>query len=561
MRLKKLLTAICLGTVVAAGILTVTARPAQAFFSSVWEILQGNEESREDTEAYQTKDTSKSWAKINGKCYNGKGQEIKGAITRGIDVSFWQGKIDWSKVAKGNVDFAFIRLGGYNKMLDSQYVNNITGANRAGVPAGVYYYSTARTVSKAIEDAQFVIEKMDGYKISYPVVVDMEDPSLQSLSRKELTQVALAFCEEIRRAGYYPMIYCNVYWYHNYLDSSMMSNVDKWIASYGDGLQRPSGNYYTIWQATDGNTANGLKPTNGLIPGIPRENAVDIDFGFKDYTKVITPRTHASASYIPSEFTGFRTENGKKYYYQNGQKVIGRFKKVGSKWYYFQKNTGEMVTNTLLSAKDLSIIYYAGSDGALLEDELYTVQGKTYYFGGTNGAASRGLVKINGKYYYFDKKTGVMLKDTFLKNSKGFSYVGPDGSRPEPGFFQVRGNTYYIYSNGYLALGWTNVKGKYYYFDKSKAYMLKDKFLYNTKGASYVGKDGARPATGVFHRGSVGYFMQADGYLKKGWHRTRSGNWYYFSGKTYNMFKNRTSVNSAGYVYRFNENGICINMK
>lgn len=499
MKLRKFLTAVCLGAAVAAGTFTVTARPAQAFFPSLWEKIQGDEEdSQGETEILDTKSASRTWAKINGKCYNGKGQEIKGAITRGIDVSFWQGKIDWSKVAEGNVDFAFIRLGGYNKMLDSQYVSNITGANRAGVPAGVYYYSTAKTVSRAIEDARFVIEKMDGYKISYPVVVDMEDPSLQSLSRKELTQVALAFCEEIRRAGYYPMIYCNVYWYHTYLDSSMMGHVDKWIASYGDGLQRPSGNYYTVWQATDGNTANGLKPTNGLIPGIPRENAIDIDFGFKDYTQVITPRTHASASYMPSDFTGFKTENGKKYYYQNGEKVTGRFKKIGTRWYYFQKNTGEMVTNTLLSAKDLSIIYYAGTDGALLQNKMYTVQGKTYYFGGTNGAASRGLTRINNKYYYFDKKTGVMLKDTFLKNSKGFSYVG---------------------------------------------------------------KDGARPATGVFHRGNVGYFMQADGYLKKGWHKTRSGNWYYFSSKTYNMFKNRTSVNSAGYVYRFNEIGICINMK
>ena len=84
------------------------------------------------------------------------------------------------------------------------------------------------------------------------------------------------------------MVYCNTYWYDNFIDWSMLSGLDVWIARYGDTIQAPDANRYsyTIWQSTDGNTESGLNTTRGLVDGVPSYNDVDLDFGYVDYTNL-----------------------------------------------------------------------------------------------------------------------------------------------------------------------------------------------------------------------------------------------------------------------------------
>ena len=154
----------------------------------------------------------KAWQKINGVVYNGSGVAIPGAILRGIDVSAWQMDIDWSKVARSNVDFAFVRIAHGVTILDSKFRANMSGANAAGVPVGCYVYSIAKNAEDAIREAQLAIRMMKGYKVSYPVVFDMEDSSQMSLGKKKITEIVIAFTDEIRRAGYYPMLYLNPNW-------------------------------------------------------------------------------------------------------------------------------------------------------------------------------------------------------------------------------------------------------------------------------------------------------------------------------------------------------------
>lgn len=83
------------------------------------------------------------------------------------------------------------------------------------------------------------------------------------------------------------MVYCNTNWYDNYIDWSLLSGIDVWIARYGDTIQAPDKDRYnyTIWQCTDGNTESGLNSTSGLVAGIPAGNDVDVNFGYVDYTK------------------------------------------------------------------------------------------------------------------------------------------------------------------------------------------------------------------------------------------------------------------------------------
>lgn len=215
--------------------------------------------------------STKAWKKINGVCYNGSGQKITGAITRGIDVSEWQGTIDWKKVKKSDIDFAFVRVAYGTGYLDKQYAANMKNANAAGVPVGTYIYSTATTTSGALKEAQLVISKMKGYKVSYPVVYDLEYSRMGELSKTQVAKLALTFCNEVKKAGYYPMVYCNTNWYDTKVDWSLLSGIDVWIARYGDKILAPSKSSYkyTIWQSTDGDGGGILNPTKGLVDGIP----------------------------------------------------------------------------------------------------------------------------------------------------------------------------------------------------------------------------------------------------------------------------------------------------
>ena len=174
------------------------------------------------------------WTKINGQWYyfNSNGYWIdnnsyESGSLKGIDVSQWQESIDWTAVKKDGIQFAFIRVAhGSEHKLDTYYNQNMTNAIAAGIPVGVYYYSTATTENQSLNDAQFVIDQLQGYKISYPIVLDLEDSSQKNLSKSQLGRIAKTFFDEIRRAGYEPMLYCNEDWYKNYIDTSYLSGID-----------------------------------------------------------------------------------------------------------------------------------------------------------------------------------------------------------------------------------------------------------------------------------------------------------------------------------------------
>ena len=336
------------------------------------------------TESSRKKVNSKAWKKINGVCYNGSGKIIPGAITRGMDVSEWQGNIDWKQVKRSDIDFAFVR-------------------------------------------------------ISY----GLEYAKASKLSAKTVSEMALTFCNEVRRAGYYPMVYCNTNWYDNYIDWSLLSGVDVWIARYGDTIQAPDKERYnyTIWQSTDGNRESGLNSTSGLVAGIPAGNDVDMDFGYVDYTKKITPRWKSLDSYVPAmkpdtgsndgsqEQTGLHQENGK---------------------YYYVNENGERVS-----------------------DQWVTVNGKTYYIS-SDGYALMGMKKVDGKCYWFHTKSGYMFKNRRVTRSTGdIYYFGSDGVRCENGMYKIREksgeHTYYFQKNGKAYKGWLTLNGKKYYFYKGSS--------------------------------------------------------------------------------------------
>lgn len=441
-----------------------------------WAWSAGSSSSGKEREAV----SKKAWQKINGVCYNGSGVEIPGAITRGIDVSEWQGKINWAGVKKCGIDFAFVRISYGSGYLDKTYDYNMEQAELAGVPVGTYVYSTATTTMGALKEAQLAISKMEGYKVSYPVVFDLEYAKARNLSPQEVSMMALTFCNEVRKAGYYPMVYCNLDWYRNYIDWSLLSGIDVWIASYGDHIQAPDKERYsyTIWQSTDGNEDSGLNSTSGLITGIPKENDVDINFGYVDYTKKITPRWNSEADYEPSLQpdtsidgngevikNGWIEEEGKTYYYVNGEKSTG-WMTIEGKACYFHLNTGVMYKSRTVKVD--GEYYYLDENGVRVSSQWAEYNGKTYYFSET-GKALKGLKKLDGKYYWFHTKNAYMLKDrTVIRSSGAIYYVGSDGACYTNGMQEVtidgKTYTYYFKKNGQAHKGWLTYKGKKYYF-------------------------------------------------------------------------------------------------
>jgi len=185
---------------------------------------------------------------------------------KGIDVSRFQGKIDWNAVAADGVEFAFIRVGnrgyGSGAMLeDENFVRNIKGATAAGIKVGVYYFSQAITEAEAIEEANFVLEKIAPYQVECPIVCDLEmiagdEGRADSLTPEQRTQMMKTFCDTIADAGYKPMIYMNLELAAIRIDLEALEGYDKWFAYYNPNFYFPY--EYKVWQYSEKGTVAGV---------------------------------------------------------------------------------------------------------------------------------------------------------------------------------------------------------------------------------------------------------------------------------------------------------------
>lgn len=185
---------------------------------------------------------------------------------KGIDVSRFQGKIDWNAVAADGVSFAFIRVGnrGYGSgaiVDDVNFERNIKGANAAGVKVGVYFFSQAITEEEAIEEANYVLEKIAPYQVDCPVVVDLEmiagdEGRADSLTPEQRTQMMKVFCDTVAEAGYKPMIYMNLEMAAIRINMEALEGYDKWFAYYNPEMYFPY--EYKVWQYSEKGTVAGV---------------------------------------------------------------------------------------------------------------------------------------------------------------------------------------------------------------------------------------------------------------------------------------------------------------
>lgn len=195
---------------------------------------------------------------------------------KGIDVSKWNGNINWQKVKNSGISFAIIREG-YGKkspsQVDKKFKENIEGAKSAGINTGVYHYSYADSIEDAINEARFCLENISGYQLEYPIVFDFEDKEILKLTNRQRTDICKTFCEEIERNGYYAMIYTSKNWIDNYLYSDeLLKRFDLWLAQWGVNKTAYS---CGIWQYSE----------TGKIGGI--NGNVDLNISYKNYPEIM----------------------------------------------------------------------------------------------------------------------------------------------------------------------------------------------------------------------------------------------------------------------------------
>lgn len=195
---------------------------------------------------------------------------------KGIDVSYYQGTINWELV-KPNIDFAILRCG-YGKDIasqdDKEFVRNANECTRLGIPFGVYLYSYAKSTSDAASEANHVLRLIKNYKLEYPVFYDVEDKTQSALSNEQLTNICKTFCNILEENNYYVGIYANLFWLTTKLNSTELDKYDKWLAEWRSEpiYTKPFG----MWQYT----------SNGTVSGI--NTRVDMNIAYKDYPKIIS---------------------------------------------------------------------------------------------------------------------------------------------------------------------------------------------------------------------------------------------------------------------------------
>lgn len=384
--------------------------------------------------------------------------------TKGIDVSAWQGQIDWKTVEAYGMDFAILRITEAGNVTDKYFERNYTECQKYNIPTGVYKYSYAMTIAEIQSEARKVVSVLNGRKLQYPVWLDLEYNNQRSLGAENIHKMTEAFEKIITAAGYKFGIYCNVDWYMNVI-CSHLKKYDFWIARYpanDDGWiqERLRPGFGVGWQYS----------SKAKIPGI--NGTIDRSVFYKDYKEVSTVDKNIeklilivkneigylekkSNIQLDDKTANAGSNNYTKYWrdvkpsYQ-GQPWCAAFvswcfmkafgldkaKKLLKHWpYVYCPTMSELFTlNSYPKIGDIVIFYHNGTFThtglvtAVIGDKFYTIEGNT---SGASGIIANGG-GVCAKSYYNSKLPGtkfctpdysLVTSSTETTNTEGGSYM------------------------------------------------------------------------------------------------------------------------------------------
>ena len=206
----------------------------------------------------------------------------KNSAIFGIDVSEWQGTIDWAKAKAGGVKFAILRAG-ISSRADKCFTTNYAACENAGIPVGAYWYCTATTVADAKAQAKLFLQVISGKKFAYPVYMDLEEPAQFALGKAKCSELVDAFLTVLEQAEYFAGLYCSTSYLQQYLTDSIRSRYAIWVAQYYTSCTYDGD--YGIWQYNVAGSEQYDIIGQKSIPGISA--ACDMDYCYTNYPSII----------------------------------------------------------------------------------------------------------------------------------------------------------------------------------------------------------------------------------------------------------------------------------
>ncbi len=322
---------------------------------------------------------------------------------KGIDVSKFQGDINFKKVKNDGIDFAIVRIGYgmYESQKDPKFEANYEGFRNQNIPVGVYLYSYAKSISDAKREASVVLKWLNKRKLNLPVYFDIEDKSQTNLGKNTLTKMCEAFCDEIEKGGYWAGIYANKYWFTTYLDYQKLGDkYTCWVAQYNN--ENTYRGKYDMWQYTSSGKVNGIK------------GKVDLDYLYRN----IFVNMDGEKTDLPdlSDYKGTSIVDGlKSVNFDSSFDSRKRlYKEVGFNDTY--KGTAKQNENLLraLQKKDSNEYYYSSYKGLSFVDGLKSIGVDSSFENRKRIASKNGISNYKGSAFE-NSKLLKLLKEGKLR--------------------------------------------------------------------------------------------------------------------------------------------------
>ena len=469
---------------------------------------------------------------------------------KGIDVSEWQGKINWAQVKTAGVDFAILRCGYASTYPDKQWHNNVQGCLSTGMPFGVYLYSRATSPEEASKEADFAIsqlksEGLTGADLALPVYFDMEDSKMVG---KNYAAIAQAFFDKLTAAGYPVGTYANLSWWNTRLTSPVFDKYSKWVAAYNASIgltYAPMSNFSEgngVWQFSD----------YGSIPGI--SGRVDLNYTYMapvNSDHWIKSESKWWYRYVDGSYpancwaqidgqwyhfdasgwmqTGWLWVNGAWYYLGPSGAMLVGWLNDGGAWYYLDPEAGGAMATGVKTVQGAA--YFFDASGAM--GAGWCVDGGAWRYASPSGALASGWNVVNGSWYWFDGETYAM-REGWLNDGGSWYWLADGGDgRMATGWQMVNGAWYYLGPSGAMLVGWLNDGGAWYYLDPEAGGAMATG-VKTVQGAAYFFDASGAMGAGWCVDGGAWRYASPSGALASGWNVV-NGSWYWFDGETYAM--------------------------
>lgn len=276
---------------------------------------------------------------------------------QGLDVSEFQGNVDWTQVKNAGFQFAMLRAGYGYRTPDQQFSRNASECSRVGIPAGAYWFCYALGPEDAIQEADGCVEVISSHRMEYPICYDIEQASISYAAQKGVTitpelatQIVTAFCNRIEERGYFAMYYSNQDFLNTYLPWTLARRYALWYARYE---QRYDGIDCGIWQYTN----------QGSVPGI--SGNVDLDTSFSDYASIIrlAGLNHLDSTPVPP------AQNYITYVIQPGDTLSGIAERYGTTYQALAALNHISDPNRIIAGQTIRVPENSGSS-----PKYYTIQ-------------------------------------------------------------------------------------------------------------------------------------------------------------------------------------------